>query len=254
MRNIYFFHLLVSLIAILLSLFFIQGCKEDNRKTNHSSANDSAHSGDGDNGLARADFTPITITRDSKDLLFTFLDQSGSFKTVDSIDKIPAKSRHNVSITDLKLSPKERQAGKILYIADLTSPDPQGKYPYSIIGRYSFEKKILKNFIEKFGSHTGDLIKSDKIVHFYETAWCSVCKKAKNWLRSRNIPFLAKDIEKKATFQREMLLLAQKAGLSLGGVPVIVYKDVIIQGYDQEKLEQLVADFRDNQTQPSSQP
>jgi glutaredoxin-like YruB-family protein len=69
-------------------------------------------------------------------------------------------------------------------------------------------------------------------VEMYMTEWCGYCKKAAAYMKSRNIPFVAYDIEKDSS--------AQKRHAELGGrgVPLLVIGDKKMSGFSAEILEQ----------------
>ena len=68
-------------------------------------------------------------------------------------------------------------------------------------------------------------------VELYVTDWCGYCKKAQNYLKSRNVPYVAYDIEKdSAAKQRHRELGGQ-------GVPLIIIGSNKMSGYSQETLE-----------------
>ncbi len=64
----------------------------------------------------------------------------------------------------------------------------------------------------------------------YGTSWCPYCKQARDLLKSHNITFLDLDIE--ASEQA----LKQYKQLGGDGVPVIVFKDALIQGFHKKIL------------------
>ena len=68
-------------------------------------------------------------------------------------------------------------------------------------------------------------------VEIYVTEWCGYCKKAKAYMKSRNIPFVAYDIEKDSSASR------RHAELGGGGVPLIIIGDHKMSGFSPETLE-----------------
>ena len=67
-------------------------------------------------------------------------------------------------------------------------------------------------------------------VTVYGTEWCGYCKRTKRFLRTRDIPFKERDIEKSApaydAFQR----------LGGRGVPVVTVGDQVVHGYNLRGL------------------
>jgi glutaredoxin-like YruB-family protein len=76
----------------------------------------------------------------------------------------------------------------------------------------------------------GESERSD--VELYVTSWCPYCKQAKQYFRSRGIPFTAYDIEKDATAARRKGELDTR-----GGVPFAVINGQKIRGFSPEAYE-----------------
>jgi glutaredoxin len=64
----------------------------------------------------------------------------------------------------------------------------------------------------------------------YATAWCPYCAKARKLLTARNVPYREYDIEKSSEG------LAQYERLGGQGIPVLVIKDKVIHGFDEDKI------------------
>lgn len=67
-------------------------------------------------------------------------------------------------------------------------------------------------------------------VILYSTSWCTSCRATRQYLTQQGIPYLEFDIEKSSK--------AYKEHKSLGGrgVPVVLVKGVVIQGYNPNAL------------------
>jgi glutaredoxin-like YruB-family protein len=68
-------------------------------------------------------------------------------------------------------------------------------------------------------------------VEIYVTEWCGYCKKAIAYMRSRNIPFVAYDIEKDSSAKQ------RHADLGGRGVPLIIIGNNKMSGFSPETLE-----------------
>tara|TARA_Y100000034_G_C6823153_1_gene370943 strand:+ start:135 stop:362 length:228 start_codon:yes stop_codon:yes gene_type:complete len=69
-------------------------------------------------------------------------------------------------------------------------------------------------------------------VTVYSTSTCPWCKKVKEFLTEKKVEFADKDVSEDQEAQKEMI---DKSGQM--GVPVIVIKDKVIVGFDQEAIE-----------------
>jgi glutaredoxin len=75
-------------------------------------------------------------------------------------------------------------------------------------------------------------------VELYTTSWCYYCKEARNFLRSRGIPFKEYDIE------RDKKAAARKARLDKQkGVPFAVINGRGIHGFSAEAYERLLQGY-----------
>lgn len=88
----------------------------------------------------------------------------------------------------------------------------------------------------------GEIKKSDypKIV-IYTVAWCPHCRELKEYLTSRNIPFVNRDVELEPAAMDE---LVNKYGSS--GVPIIVIGNgqEMLKGFNAEQFEKAVDKVR----------
>ncbi len=175
----------------------------------------------------------ISISADRKDLIFTFTDENGRLKDVDSLDKIPVERRGQVLVRDLSKRPEEVRADQYAYIADLTKePDADGGYPYAIVSRFNVERSIK---VGDFGAVEEDA--GSHRVTLYGTSWCGACAQARAWFKERGIDYADKDIEKDPKAEAEMGRKLRRAGMTMGGVPVIDVGGKVMMGFDPRQLE-----------------
>lgn len=208
----------------LLALISLSACKESYHETTEPPSPATAQS-------ASDIPVQITVTGTRSDLIFSFR-EGNRFKTANKIDKIPEAARGQVIVTDLSLTPAQRQAGKYIYLADLRQARANGEYPVSIASRYGLEAKLS-------GTHSASVsatVRGEAVI-LYSTAWCGVCKKAKRLLDRWGVAYTEKDIEGSRKAKRELTSKAQAAGIQPGGVPVIDVAGTLLQGLDETSLK-----------------
>ncbi len=212
--------LLLTFVCFILLLSFF-GCKKQEVKDKNESE----------------EVLPpeIVISRENKNLIFSYFDKDGNFKDVQNIDDIPLEYRKQVIVFDLSLPPEKRMAHKVIYLADLTQPDSNGRYRYTVASRYEFESS-LKEFGQVALSSGADRSVTNGIT-IYTTSWCGVCAQLRKYLKSRGINFVEKDIEKDSSAQQEMLRKLRAKGMRGSGVPVIDINGEIIVGFNKELLD-----------------
>lgn len=72
-------------------------------------------------------------------------------------------------------------------------------------------------------------------VKIYTTPTCKYCVQVKEWLKSRDIPFVEVDVQGNPLVRREMIDLTEQMG-----VPVTAIDGVgFVIGFDEAKLEEL---------------
>jgi len=73
-------------------------------------------------------------------------------------------------------------------------------------------------------------------IKVYSTPSCPWCTVAKNYLKSKNVPFQDVDVTRDSEAAMEMI---RKSGQR--GVPVIDINDNIIVGFDQKTIDRLLS-------------
>ena len=179
---------------------------------------------------------PFEVRTATTDLVFTYFDDKGAH-AAQSIDAVPESARAFVRVDSLKRDPASLDPSKV-FVVDLRSTDPEGRYPVKQVSRERVDLHI--------DGLTGDTLAesdtqaADADVIIYGAAWCGACRKTARYLRSRGVAFVEKDIEKDAQAAQEMQSKAKAAGVKTTGIPVIDFKGKIINGFDERALDALV--------------
>ncbi|MGB9600541.1 MAG: glutaredoxin domain-containing protein [Myxococcota bacterium] len=177
----------------------------------------------------------IVVSKENKNLLFSYIDKDGNFKDTQNMDEIPEESRRQVIVFDLSIPPSKRLSHKIIYIADLTKPDSEGRYKYTIASRYQFDSAVREGIKPTFSQDSAKM--DGKSIIIYTTSWCGVCAQLRKYLRAHGINYIEKDIEKDDSAREEMLSKLRSKGLRGSGVPVIDLYGEIIVGFNKELLD-----------------
>lgn len=180
----------------------------------------------------------ILVTKDRDDLVFTWLDPTGTFHDTREIDAIPEGSRAQVLVRDLSKSPDELRAHELLYVADLRQVQESGRYPCGVVSRRAFERTGLQEAVA--GAAVGAMERGEKLIVVYTTSWCGVCKRTKAFLRSQNVPFVERDIEKDSEAEEELRAKAAASGMRPQGVPVVDVAGTLMMGFDAAALSALL--------------
>jgi glutaredoxin 3 len=187
---------------------------------------------------------PAIQVRDKAKMLFTFA-ASGSFETVSELSKVAEGARGWVRVVDLGIKPERRMDHELVYVADLREARKDGTFPYVVMSRSAFET-LAQNRSRPGATApasapvaSGASSSSGKVV-LYATSWCPACRAAREYMQSKNIPFVERDIEKDSGAADELLQKARAQGISASGVPVLEVNGTLMQGFDPERLTQLL--------------
>ncbi len=184
---------------------------------------------------------PFAVREELDGLLLVWFDGEGAHSAPRRSD-IPEARRNAVRVDSLAVAPDKRLDPEHVYVADVRQPRPDGSYPVYLRTRAWFEAQVeaargAVKVAEPANAGAGG-------VTVYMASWCGACRSAAAYMRSRNVTFAEKDIEKDAQANAEMLEKARAAGKTPRGVPVIDFRGHIILGFDQQQLDQLIDKYR----------
>ncbi len=94
------------------------------------------------------------------------------------------------------------------------------------------------------GGSAGPASPSGGRIVLYMTRWCKFCNKTRKLLKSLNVKFTERDIEKDQAALMEMMQAAQAAGTEVRGVPVVQIGSKLVVGYNEDLITSLVNKIR----------
>jgi glutaredoxin len=178
---------------------------------------------------------PFAVQGELDGLLIVWFDKDGPH-TAKRRSDVPEAQRAAVRIDSLGVAPDKRLDPDHVYIADLRAPAGDGRYPVRKHTRAWFDARMDSSR----PAAAAESASSD--VTIYMASWCGACRATASYLRSRNVPFVEKDIEKDAAANAEMQRKAQAAGQSPRGVPVIDFRGHLLLGFDRAAIDRLIAE------------
>jgi glutaredoxin len=100
--------------------------------------------------------------------------------------------------------------------------------------RPAYDPEAITELLEELNDETEDVEEEDNApsVELYTTSWCSYCKKAKAFFRSKGIAFTEYNIDKDKAAQKRMRSLTKSKA-----VPFAVINGQQIQGYSASAYE-----------------
>lgn len=101
----------------------------------------------------------------------------------------------------------------------------------------ALEKQIAEAAKVRASEREAFAMAASNDVIVYTTSWCGYCRKAKQFLTARKVPFIEKDVEKDQAASQELARKAAAARVRPSGVPVLDIKGKLILGFDQPAIE-----------------
>jgi glutaredoxin len=238
---------LFALIFVTSSMFTTSGCsrkKED----------------DGTAPMAITKELPaLTIRDDTPNLLLTWIDSKGDMHVELEVVGVPAEGR---SLVRVVVSDREEGTKDAFYVADLSTKNADGGYTAKTMSRRAWESEIEKRrsaYIAKVSpakpvasaapidpnaagrNDKPPAVASDVTVIIYGASWCRPCHDVGEYLKSKGIRFVHKDIEEDRTAALEMREKLEKSGQRGGSIPVLDVRGQILVGYSPRALDQALA-------------
>ena len=198
----------------------------------------------------------LTIRDDTPDLMLTWIDEKGDTHVEIHPPDVPAQGRSMVRVI---ASDREEGTKDVFYIADLTRKGGDGGYLTQTMTRRGWEAEIEKRrdaYLAKVApppvapsgqGSAGAPPSGDKpqatglTVIIYGAAWCKPCHQAADYLKSKGVSVIMKDVEESPGAAAEMREKLERAGRRGGAIPVIDVRGQILVGFDARDLDRAVA-------------
>jgi glutaredoxin len=231
--------LLLALLATLSTLPMLGGCS---RK----------HTDDGTAPAVDRALPPLTIKDDAPNLMLTWIDDKGDTHVELRPADVPAAGRALVRVV---ISDSEEGTQSLFYVADLTKNLDDGSHPTQTMRRRDWESEIEKRrdaYLAKTApprqandTGSGDAPPAQQIgavtVIIYGASWCGPCHQAADYLKSRGVAYVMKDIEETPGAAAEMRDKLSRVGNRGGSIPVIDVRGQILVGFSASSLDRALA-------------
>lgn len=127
-------------------------------------------------------------------------------------------------------------------LGDLLKFIPRGTSADSLIGAIQSLSEISLGQVEPGASPEN----ADGKVILYRTVSCPYCKRAAAYMQSKNIEFVERDIQVNPGYKAEFTRLGGK------GVPLIVFREKTMSGFNESAFERHYADFKRSPESPTN--
>jgi len=187
----------------------------------------------------------FSVGPDTKGVLFTWVDEQGSFHLTESAAEIPAPARKQVRVV---VDGKSVGSPQYVYVADVTETH-EGKYPlmsmprteWENIGKAGREKQVAALRPKEEPSAQSQLAELQVDAIIYGADWCKPCHLAEDYLKSKGKRVIKKDIEEDPKAAAEMQAVLKSAGLSGSSIPVLNVGGTVLRGFSAKAIDAALA-------------
>ena len=221
----------------------------------HGAACSSDPKDDGTSPSGAPSLPALTIKEDTPNLLLTWVDDRGDTHSAQRPSEVPQQGK---SLVRVVVADREAGTRDPLYVVDLSQPSPDGSFTARAMARREWEGLLEKRrdaFLGKSSpkpatpppggspgsapgpAPTSTTVASGLVVIIYGASWCRPCHQAQDYLRSKGIQVIMKDIEESEEAASEMTAKLSKANRRGGSIPVIDVRGQILVGYNRAELD-----------------
>jgi glutaredoxin len=217
-----------------------------------------------DNGTApreQQELPALVVRDDTPNLLLTWIDEKGDTHVEVHPRDVPAGSRGLVRVV---MSDKDDGTRDLFYVVDLDKRRDDGGYAARTMPRREWETEIEHRrdaYLAKTappkapppaqqgsGGAPGPTPPADRApnanvqVIIYGASWCKPCHQAADYLRSKGIAYVLKDVDEDPAAAAEMRDKLEKAGQrGAGSIPVIDVRGQILIGFSARAIDRALA-------------
>lgn len=217
---------------------------------------------DGTTPLGAPSLPALTIKEDTPDLLLTWVDDRGDTHSAQHPSEVPQEGK---SLVRVVVADREEGTRDPLYVVDLTQPSGDGAFTARAMARREWESSLEKKrevFLGKISPKTAvpqpsgapsggpspsaptaspTTVVAGLVVIIYGASWCKPCHQAADYLKSKGIQVIVKDVEESQEAASEMSAKLEKSGRRGGAIPVIDVRGQILVGYSRSELDRAIA-------------
>jgi glutaredoxin len=192
-------------------------------------------------------------------VVYSYVDEHGRIRMVDSPEKVPEAHRDRVVVTDTSTSRTERVRASRALVLDLRQEKEGQPLNYSVVDLQALHTgrdqpaqappedagalgrwvvgKAARRIHQALGLSPAG---APARVILYTAPWCGFCKKAADHLRSRGVAFEERDVDRDRSAALELSRKLRQAGLGSSGVPVLDINGTIVIGFKKSEIDALL--------------
>lgn len=194
-----------------------------------------------------ANLLKVELTDATKDVLLTWVDDQGDFHVTQSISDIKDANKERVRVV---FTAKETDNPDQVYVADLRQKGESGSYDVHALPRSAWEElgaSHRKSRLEAISApalpsaDTGQSA-SDVVAVIYGAEWCKACHDTAQYLSTKGVKFVEKDVDKSGVIQAELQAKFQRAHVPpTSSIPVTEINGRLVVGFNPAALDSALA-------------
>jgi len=186
--------------------------------------------------------TPIVVTATASNLVFRYYDpEKRTMAVARQVADIPADARARVLVFD-EAGLVAYRAGDPLTVSDLRTPGPDGRFHSELVDPFVLDRERPRtppNAAPAAPPSSNAAVASGENILF-STDYCPHCRRAREFLKARGVPFVERDVEKDPRARPLLFELGKKAGADpglLSGVPALWLNGRLLMGFDENAVK-----------------
>ena len=210
---------------------------------------------DGTAPAAARSLPPLSVKDETPDLMLTWIDDKGDTHVELRPQDVPATGRAMVRVV---VSDREDGTRDLFYVADLNKKRDDGSYETQTLRRREWEGEIEKRRDAHLARTTpprppaggsaaagtppppAQQVGSATVI-IYGASWCGPCHQAADYLKSKRVPYVMKDVEETPGAAAEMREKLARVGRHGGSIPVIDVRGQILVGFSAAAIDAALA-------------
>ncbi len=192
---------------------------------------------------------PFRLSLD-EDRTFVYADLGARFRQVRGAAAVPEASRRVVRVIEPTAKSSEDGDDRLVHVVDMSHPSPDRELETQVMTRAQFRRRAiavlppgLASRVEIPGGESvpGSYADHDRVI-VYGTSWCGACRELRQVLRSHQVDFIDRDVERDVGAALEVAGKAASAGVVVDRVPIVDVRGTLLIGFDRDRLTTLLGD------------
>lgn len=199
-----------------------------------------------ENGSGSVVPTTVQLTDQTKEILLTWIDDTGDFHVTESMTDIKDANRQHVRVV---FTNSDTVDPDHVWVADLRQKDAKGAYPIQSMARSAWEEMGASHRKSRLEAMAAPIPTSDAGAQsgevtavIYGAEWCKACHEMAHYLKTKGVKYEEKDVDKSSVVQAELQSKFAKAHVPpSSSIPVTDIGGRLIVGFNPQAVDAALA-------------